>query len=208
MTRTVAGLLALFALLVSVSFAEAASTYRPRTGDLVFHTSRSRQSRAVQAATGSRWSHMGLVVVDPSGTPWVWEAVGPVKRTRLSTWRARGTGFLARRLEDADAVMTPAAEKELVRTAKQLAGRPYDLWFGWSDTYIYCSELAWKAYHRALGLEVGERETLGDFDLSAPGVAALVKQRYPQGVPTDEPVISPKAMAEADGWVDVVRDER
>jgi uncharacterized protein YycO len=29
-------------------------------------------------------------------------------------------------------------------------GRPYDIWFGWDNKYIYCSELVWEIYDNAL----------------------------------------------------------
>jgi hypothetical protein len=56
-----------------------------RTGDVVFQTSRSAQSRAIQEATASLWSHVGIIEVTTKGT-WVIEAVGPVKRTPWRTW--------------------------------------------------------------------------------------------------------------------------
>lgn len=33
-----------------------------RIGDLIFHTSRSNQSRAIQIATNSKYSHMGNLI--------------------------------------------------------------------------------------------------------------------------------------------------
>ena len=38
--------------------------YVPRSGDIIFHTSRSAQSVAIQKATGSPYSHMGIVYVN------------------------------------------------------------------------------------------------------------------------------------------------
>ena len=72
--------------------------------------------------------------------------------------------------------------------------RPYDLTFEWSDSRVYCSELVWKMYERALGIRVGELQRLRDFDLSDPVVRAKMKERYGDAVPLDEQVISPAAM--------------
>lgn len=36
-------------------------SYEPRNGDIVFQTSRSAQSVAIQKATRSPWSHLGIV---------------------------------------------------------------------------------------------------------------------------------------------------
>ncbi|WP_200875628.1 YiiX/YebB-like N1pC/P60 family cysteine hydrolase [Hymenobacter sp. IS2118] len=58
-----------------------------RDGDLIFHTSQSAQSRAIQLATHSAWSHCGIVY--KQGENWqVFEAVQPVKLSRWPTgWR-------------------------------------------------------------------------------------------------------------------------
>lgn len=52
----------------------AAAEYEPRNGDIVFHTSRSAQSLAIQKATESPYSHMGIVYVE-DGRALVFEAV-------------------------------------------------------------------------------------------------------------------------------------
>ena len=72
-------------------------------------------------------------------------------------------------------------------------GRPYDLYFEWSDGRIYCSELVWKTYQRALGVELGKLQKLREFDLTDAAVRAKMRQRYGSDVPLDEPVISPGA---------------
>lgn len=74
-----------------------------RDGDIVFHTSSSRQSDLVALVTGSRWTHMGIVFVE-DGEPWVLEAVQPVKRTPLAAWVRRGKGeaLAVKRLADGD----------------------------------------------------------------------------------------------------------
>ena len=59
--------------------------YQPRNGDIVFHTSRSSQSLAIQLATRSPYSHMGIVCMR-GAEALVFEAVQPVKLTPLATW--------------------------------------------------------------------------------------------------------------------------
>jgi uncharacterized protein YycO len=46
-----------------------------------------------------------------------------------------------------------------------MIGKDYDFAFGWSDDKIYCSELIWKIYKQATGIEIGKLEKLGNFDL-------------------------------------------
>ena len=44
---------------------------------------------------------------------------------------------------------------------------------------------------RALGIDIGKLQNVRDFNLIDPTVAKLMKQRYGEAVPMDEPVISP-----------------
>lgn len=167
-------------------------------GDIIFHTSRSSQSVAIQRATGSRYSHMGLIV-HRDGKPFVFEAVATVRLTPLDQWIERGTDrhFVVKRLQNADSVLTPTALAKLRKEARRFAGRPYDLTFEWGDDRIYCSELVWKAYERALGIQIGSLQRVRDFNLSDPAVRAKMQERYGNNIPLDEPVISPAAMFES-----------
>ncbi|RQP21506.1 YiiX family permuted papain-like enzyme [Piscinibacter terrae] len=164
-------------------------------GDLVFQTSRSSQSIAVQRATGSKYSHMGMVV-HRHGKPYVLEAISTVQYTPLDQWVARGIGhhFIAKRLRDADTQLTPQALQQLREAGGRFVGRPYDLVFGWSDDSIYCSELVWKAYDRALGIRIGTLQHVRDFNLSDPAVKTKMQERYGTRIPLDETVISPASM--------------
>jgi Permuted papain-like amidase enzyme, YaeF/YiiX, C92 family len=166
-----------------------------RDGDIIFHTSRSSQSEAVQRATGSRYSHMGLIV-HRQGAPYVLEAVATVRYTPLAAWISRGNGhhFVVKRLKDARLVLTPKAIAALSASGQLMQGRRYDLTFGWSDDRIYCSELVWKIYDRALGIHIGALQRLRDFNLTDPVVRAKMQERYGAAIPLDEPVISPGAM--------------
>jgi len=130
------------------------------------------------------------------GTFYVIEAVEPVIYTPLSDWIRRGEGshYVVKRLRNAEKLVTPENAKSLRKEAERFLGKHYDLYFGWSDERIYCSELVWKAYKRALGIEVGEPQKLREFDLSHEAVKKKLKERYGTRVPLDETVISPGAM--------------
>lgn len=182
---------------IALACAKLASSAEPlRDGDIVFHTSRSAQSLAVQRATHSPYSHMGLIF-HRDGQPFVFEAVATVRYTPLSQWTARGTGgkYVVRRLEKG---LTAKQAARLRAAAEKYGARPYDLYFEWSDARIYCSELVWKAYRDALGVEVGARQKLRDFDLSDAVVKAKMRERYGGKVPLDEPVISPAAIFDSE----------
>jgi hypothetical protein len=163
-----------------------------RDGDLIFQTSRSAQSLAVQQATGSPYSHMGIVLLK-DGRPCVFEAVATVRYTPLRAWIARGQDgkFVVKRLRKAP---DPSTLARLHRIARGFEGRFYDSTFEWSDQRMYCSELVWKLYQRSAHLEIGSLQHLEDFRLDDPAVQAKLRERYGSKPPLDEPVISPVAM--------------
>ena len=167
-------------------------------GDIIFHTSNSNQSLAIQRATHSPYSHMGIVFFR-DGKPFVMEAAATVRYTPLEKWIRRGQGghFVLKRLKDADTQLSPAVIQKLHEVARQLEGRPYDLTFEWSDDRIYCSELVWKIYKRGAGIEIGSLQAVKDFDLEDPVVAAKMRERFGDKIPLIEPVISPAAMFES-----------
>jgi hypothetical protein len=173
-------------------------------GDLIFQTSTSAQSQAIQLATHSKYSHCGILF--RRGKEWrVFEAVQPVSETSLAAWVPRGQGgqFVVKRLRDAEAVLTPATLHRLRAAGEQYRGKNYDLYFGWSDDRIYCSELLWKMYKQATNREIGQLQTLREFDLSHPAVQAKLKERYGNRIPLTEKVISPVRMFESKELVTV-----
>lgn len=174
-------------------------------GDLIFHTSQSAQSQAIQLATHSPYSHCGLLY-KTNGEWQVFEAVQPVKLTPLARWVARGQGqhFVVKRLRDAATALTPSALARLRAAGQPLLGHPYDLAFEWSDARIYCSELIWKVYDRGLHRQLGRLQQLRDFDLTHPAVQAKLRERYGAQLPLSEPVISPASIFSSPELVTVV----
>ncbi|RPJ70322.1 MAG: YiiX family permuted papain-like enzyme [Alphaproteobacteria bacterium] len=166
-----------------------------KNGDLIFQTSLSSQSKAIQLATKSKYSHCGLIYRN-SNDYYVFEAVQPVKLTPLDKWIARGKNgkFVVKRLKNADKVLTPSMIEKMKEVGDEFKGKNYDLTFDWSDDKIYCSELIWKIYQRATGLEIGKLQKLKDFDLTDNAVQAKMKERYGDNIPLDEIVISPVAI--------------
>lgn len=191
MRSALAALLALHLSACGVAFAAG----EVRDGDIVFQTSKSAQSVAIQRATSSPYSHMGLVLFR-GGKPFVFEASATVRFTPLRAWIERGEGhrYLVKRLRGADSRLTSDVVKEMHAIARKLEGKKYDLTFEWSDDRMYCSELVWKIYQRALGLELGSLQKLREFRLDDPVVKAKLRERYGANVPLDEAVISPAAM--------------
>ena len=176
-----------------------------RDGDIIFHSSSSPQSQAIQLATKSKYSHCGLLF-QRNGQWYVFEAVEPVKATPLVVWIRRGQGghYAVKRLRNATTALTPVALRRMKTAAEQLRGKHYDLYFGWSDDRIYCSELIWKIYKKATGRELGKLQRLRDFDLTNPIVQQKLRERYGARLPLDEPVISPARIFASPELVEVV----
>lgn len=170
-----------------------------KNGDLIFQTSLSGQSKAIQLATNSKYSHCGIVYND-NGQLYVFEAIQPVKTTPLDKWIARGENghFVIKRLKNADQVLTAKTLEKMKSEGDKFKGKNYDLTFEWSDDKIYCSELIWKIYQRATGIEIGKLGKLSDFDLTNEAVEKKMKERYGNNIPMDEKVISPAAIFDSE----------
>jgi uncharacterized protein YycO len=175
-----------------------------REGDIIFQTSLSKQSKAIQLATHSQYSHCGLIYKE--GTDFfVFEAIQPVKLTPLSEWIARGQDghYVIKRLKNSSQVLSPEVLEKMRQVGTRFKGKNYDLYFDWSDDRIYCSELIWKVYKEGAGIEVGHLQKLKDFDLSSEPVKLKMKERYGDKIPMDETVISPVSIFESDQLITV-----
>ncbi len=163
-----------------------------QTGDIIFHISKSQQSLSIQKATHSPYSHMGMIV-NKNNQTWVLEAIQPVQYTTLNQWIARGENahYVVKRLKQP---LNVQQKTTLVQNAEKYLGKPYDIYFEWDDRAIYCSEIVWKAYQHALGIELSPLQQLKQFDLKQYEVQRLMRQRYGQNIPLNEQVIAPKAI--------------
>ena len=173
-------------------------------GDIIFQTSQSSQSLAIQLATHSKYSHMGIIFLR-DGQSYVYEASNVVKFTPLDEWIHRGKAghYIIKRLRDAENLLTPDKITRVEKIAFEYKDKPYDLYFEWSDKRIYCSELVWKIYKRSMNIEIGKLTYLKDFNLESDIVQKKLKERFGDKIPYDEFVISPQAMFESDLLVTV-----
>lgn len=160
-------------------------------GDIIFQTSKSAQSKAIQAATHCKYSHMGILYKHYDD--WlVYEAYGPVISTDVDSWIKRGVGghFTLKRLKSGSPFSGRYIER-LYNEGQRLQGKPYDPYFEFTDDRIYCSELVWKVYKRALGIELCPLRKLSSFDLSSPVVKAKMQERYGARIPLNMKVVPP-----------------
>ena len=189
-----------FSVLAAFAFQSAHALeegdYQYQTGDVVFQSTNGEQSEAVRKATGSKYTHCGIVF-EEGGTWKVLEASQPVKVTPVEVFRKRslpGT-YQVRRLKDA--LAPEALETGRAWGAKQV-GLNYDPKFRWDDETLYCSELVWKIYKKA-GVELCATRRFRDYALESPEVKAVIKERYGSvdKMPQDEPVVSPGDLADS-----------
>ena len=190
-------ILVLFSTFISCSQNIESTTIE--NGDIIFQTSLSNQSKAIQVATNSKYSHCGIVFIE-NDTFYVFEAIQPVKKTELKKWIKRGENgkYVIKRLKESDKILTPEVLNKMQKIGNSMTGKNYDLTFEWNDTKIYCSELIWKIFNGATGLEIGKLQQLKDFDLSNTEVQKIMKKRYGNKIPWNEKVISPVAIFESD----------
>lgn len=170
-----------------------------QNGDIIFQISKSSQSKAIQLATNSKYSHMGIIY-ETDGQYYVYEAVQPVKLTKLNEWIKRGVNshFVVKRLKDSNRLLTTESLKKMKDFGDKFKGKNYDIYFEWSDDKIYCSELVWKIYKETLNIEIGRLQELREFDLTSDIVKIKMKERYGDKIPMNEKVISPAKMFESE----------
>ena len=173
-------------------------------GDIVFSGSASGQGAAITAATGSPFTHCGIVF--KQDRRWmVLEAVQPVRVAPLEEFMAHGRKeiFTVRRLKTAIGM---DAYQKASAWAKAQLGRNYDARFGWDDQKLYCSELVWKFYQKA-GIELCTPRRFRDYNLQHPAVKKVIEQRYGSidRMPLDEKVVAPSDLAAAKLLVEVPR---
>lgn len=168
-----------------------------KDGDIVFIVNNHGQGRAIQLATHSKFTHVGIVFFE-NGNPMVYHAVEPVMKSTLSEFISfSGDGrYEMRRLKN-KSLLTDSVIRLMKKLATKELGKHYDLEFNWSDEEMYCSEYVWKIYKRAVGIEVGQLKPLGSFDLSHPVVKEMLEERYDGKIPLNEKMISPGDMYES-----------
>ena len=152
------------------------------TGDIIFQTSTSSQSKAIQEATQSKFSHVGIVEVNSDGSSYVIEAVNPdtglVGPTPLEDWIARGVGkkYAVYRYKG----ISSRQKQMVLQAARGLNGRRYDIFFNFDNREIYCSELVWLAF-KSIRVQLGEVQKISTLKMTPKvwGVMEARWQRHP-----------------------------
>lgn len=164
------------ALGVGLTLAPAGGLPQLATGDIVFQKTTTSASDAIMLASGSQYTHVGLVEMDKKGRPIVIEAVGPVREIPFEKWIRKGNGHLVtvKRIKG----LTEVQASEAIASARRYLGRPYDHYFYETRDQIYCSELVYAAYKDGPGLTVGKEEKVRDLNIDTGAAQKLIRQRW------------------------------
>ncbi|MGV3697878.1 YiiX family permuted papain-like enzyme [Flavobacterium sp.] len=169
-----------------------------KDGDIIFQSSQSRQCEAIRIATDSKFSHCGIIyIID--GKKYVYEAVQPVKSTPLEKWIQHGenNSYVVKRLKN-KAALTPSVLEKMKNYGTKFNNKDYDLYFEWSDSRIYCSELVWKIYKNGANIELCKLESLKNFNLEHPLVKQILAERYGSQIPLNEQVVAPSQIEKSE----------
>ena len=150
-----------------------------QNGDIIFQTSTSTQSTAIQKVTNSKYSHMGIIYKEGDNF-YVFEASKKVTRTNLRNWVERGenSDCVIKRVKNSKNILSKDNLIKMKKVGVTFLGKPYDSHFGWSNDKMYCSELVWKVYKQALDLELCKLRKPAHFELDKPEIRDIIKKSF------------------------------
>ena len=96
-----------------------------------------------------------------------------------------------------ESALNPEILQKMKTYSQQFDGKEYDAYFEWTDDRIYCSELIWKIYKNAAGIELSKLRELKDFNLEDSRVQKILKERYGNDIPLEEKVVAPSDLADS-----------
>ena len=146
-----------------------------KEGDIIFHTSKSKQAPLIAYATMSNKTHCGIIVEKDSKL-YVLETLNTIKLTPLQTFIDRGLfgKYWVKR-----GVNKPVDYKKYL-------GIPYDLAFKADNSKYYCSELVYTIYKEQFGIELCELKQIKDYNTL--GIEDAMIRR---GMAKDQYVVAP-----------------
>ncbi|MDR1083422.1 MAG: peptidoglycan peptidase [Deltaproteobacteria bacterium] len=185
----------LVALIIGLTAPAWAFGHDFQEGDLLFQSLNTSQSLAIKMATGSDYTHCGIVFIS-EGRVFVYEALAQMTMTPVEEWLERSPEVLWLRLKDPK-VLTPQVISQMKKAGTDLKDRTYDTLFQWSDEKVYCSELVYKIYQRGAGMELVPLKTFGDYNLGSEAVLDLIEKRYGGELPLAEKAVAPSDLLQS-----------
>ena len=166
-----------------------------REGDILLQSLGGVLCKVIEGVSKSPYSHCGIVA-EINGKLYVLEALPPaVHYTPLKKWINRGYNprFTQIRVKN----MTAENIDKVLLEAEKFIGSKYDFQYEISDTKIYCSELIYKAFMRAIKLEVGTKESLGSLNWKP--YEKLIRQlAEPKGsLPLKRVMVTPRSLVDS-----------
>lgn len=161
-----------------------------REGDVIFQTTKTRQSALIQIGTRSRVTHCGIVVMR-DGEPYVLETLSTLVLTPLDKFIARGVGgkyWLKR-----------SGKEDIKIEYEHLLGKPYDSAFRFDNDIYYCSELVYDIYKNQLGIELCKPKKIDDYLIlctdKIPQIENTMKRR---GITKEQYAVAPVDIFESE----------
>lgn len=165
-------------ILIALSiFAILGCKHNYKEGDIVFQESQSKQSSLIRKATGSRWTHCGIII-EKDGGLYVLEASKTVRLTPFDQWKAQGKGgnIKSRRVTD----------DSLKVKYQQYLGKTYDLAFRFGNNKWYCSELIYDIYKNQFNIELCKPRKVEEYQTEG-----MEKQMRERGITQEQLVVAP-----------------
>ncbi|MBN1798888.1 MAG: YiiX family permuted papain-like enzyme [Spirochaetales bacterium] len=176
-----------------------------QNGDIIFQDLDSEYGKAIKVATHSEYDHVGIIYVE-NDTIYVFEALGTVKLTPLDKWikQNKNSHYVVKRLKNSTTYLTPGILKEMKNVGESYNGKAYDLYYGWADDSLYCSELVWKIYFKGAGIKLCKPRKLKDYNIDDPHVKKMLKMRYGNNIPFEEYMVAPQDIFESQKLVTII----
>jgi hypothetical protein len=163
---------------LGLAFPAAAGDSLPplKTGDIVFQKTETSASDAIMLASGTQYTHVGIVEIDSTGSANVIEAVGPVRAVPFNQWIRNGDDgrITIKRIKG----LSEEDAKKATARARHYLGRPYDHFFYEARDQIYCSELVYAAFKEGANRDVGRVEKVSELNIDTGAAQKLIKQRW------------------------------
>ena len=165
-----------------------------KNGDLIFISNKNGQGKAIQLATKSKLTHIGIIFIE-NGITYVYHAVEPVSKSTLKKFikLSEDNKYLIKRLKN-QKLLTDSIVGKMKKFAASKLGKHYDIYFNWNEEELYCSEYIWKLFKECLKIEIGKPKLLKDYDLTNPIVKNTMEKRYGKNIPYSEKMIAPSDM--------------
>ncbi len=170
-----------------------------KEGDIIFIAIPNMLYRQVARGTGSKASHVGIVIKNRHNEWIVAESAVPL--SKYSTYddflkRTENGWYCVRRLK------TPITETQLKRIREECERRMgvlYHLGFKYHSGRLFCSKFVYDVYQSALGIEIGKLETFRDLFLKLPDTSLLFWRIWFFGlIPWSRVTITPASQMECD----------